>query len=146
VDVFARRERLGYYPALDYFQGNAGLDPHLLRAAREMGDAVAAHVRAVAAETLWPVFSQVRVTRTQVAAFTMPRVSMSAPDAPNALAAHYLPNRVRLELDLAAIEKGAPPEGIERFFGTKAMRNLMDRFETVEVAVTQRTEDAAPPA
>ena len=36
VDDYTWRERLGYYPALGFFEGRSGVDPDLLRAAKDI--------------------------------------------------------------------------------------------------------------
>ncbi len=112
VDAHVNEQRLGYYPALDYFREwpNA-VDPALLELCTQLGQWVEAYARRELRRRLSRAFSSVTLEEARLAAFAMPRVLPSRDGAPAQLALHYSPNRLRLELRLGLLSK----QGQDRF-------------------------------
>jgi hypothetical protein len=132
VQAYARREGLGYYPALEFFQHQGGIDPELLSAAQNIAWYACEWVCEQIRVRLRAPFSSVSIDTVQSLAFTMPSVRSQQPNAFEALAAHYAPNRVRVHIRVSNIVKGEP-QGMDKFARQMALRWLKDRFESVQV-------------
>ncbi len=133
VDAFVRERHLGYFPALDYFVDQPSVDPKLLAAATDLARMVRDSVRREVQHHLVPFFSQVVIKRITSPAFMLPRVSLHQADALEALARHYFPNSVRLDLVASSVERGPKVENLEKAAARRALWNLRDHFEHVEV-------------
>ena len=132
VGNYARRERLGYFPPLDYFSERSGVDRDLLVLVRYLSDFACDFAKREVRIHLADVFSALRVLRVQNQALTMPRVRMNQADAAYALAKHYAPTLVKLDLEVSSLEKyGA--DGVEKLARHKVLRWLRERFVTLEV-------------
>lgn len=145
VDRIVRSEKHGYYPALDYFEGHAGMQPELLALVKTLAAQIRKRVKRDVQTHLWPVFSSVHIERATTLAFTMPRVSPAQPDALAKLAQHYFPNAVRLELVLTTLDKQHRLDEAEKFSSQKVMRNLREVFDSVTVTTTRRLNGANDP-
>jgi hypothetical protein len=145
VDSIVRTEKHGYYPALDFFEGHAGMEPDLLVMQKALAAQIRKRVKRDVQTHLWPVFSSVHIERATTLAFTLPRVTPSQPDALTRLAQHYFPNAVRLDLVLSTLDKQHRLEDVEKFTSDKAVRNLRDTFESIHVTATRRLNGLAEP-
>lgn len=140
VDAIVRAEKLGYYPALEYFAGHAGIEADYLERLRHLAAQIRKRVKRDVQTCLWPVFSSVQIERARTLAFMLPRITPGQPDARDALAHHYFPNRVRLELVLSTLDKQQRLDEVEKFTSQKVQRNLRDTFDSVSVTVVRRLE------
>jgi hypothetical protein len=138
VDTIVRAEKHGYYPALDFFEGHAGMEPELLVMEKTLAALIRKRVKRDVLTHLWPVFSSVQIERATTLAFTLPRVTPTRPDALAMLAQHYFPNAVRLELVLTTLDKQHRLDEAEKFSSQKVVRNLREAFESVNVTATRR--------
>ncbi len=138
IDAIVRAERLGYYPALDYFSGHAGIPPTLLETHKDQAAQLRKRIKRDVQTRLWPVFSSVQIERAITLAFNLARVTPAQPDATEQLALHLFPNAVRLELCLGTLDKQHRLEEAEKFTTQKVVRNLRDDFESVNVTTSRR--------
>lgn len=138
VDTIVRAQRLGYYPALDYFEDHPDMDPALIGTVKALAAQIRKRVKREVQTHLWPVFSSVQIERATTLAFTLPRVTPAQADALARLAQHYFPNTVRLELVLTTLDKQHRLDEAEKFSSSKVVRNLRDAFESVSVTATRR--------
>lgn len=145
VDTIVRNEKYGYYPALDFFEGHAGMEPELLVQVKTLAAQIRKRVKRDVQTHLWPVFSSVHIERATTLAFTLPRMTPAQPDALARLAQHYFPNAVRLELVLTTLDKQHRLDEAEKFSSDKVVRNLRDAFESVSVTATRRLTGLADP-
>lgn len=145
VDAIARAQRLGYYPALDYFEDHPDMDPALIGTVKGLAAQIRKRVKREVQTHLWPVFSSVQIERATTLAFILPRIKPAEPEALARLAQHYFPNVVRLELVLTTLDKQHRLEEAEQFSSSKVVRNLRDAFESVSVTATRRLTDQADP-
>ena len=145
VDAIVRNEKHGYYPALDFFEGHAGMEPELLVQVKTLAAQIRKRVKRDVQTQLWPVFSSVHIERATTLAFTLPRMTPAQPDALARLAQHYFPNAVRLELILTTLDKQHRLDEAEKFSSDKVVRNLRDVFESVSVTATRRLRDSDNP-
>jgi hypothetical protein len=145
VDTIVRAQRLGYYPALDYFEDHPGMDPALIGMVKSLAVQIRKRVKREVQTHLWPVFSSVLIERATTLAFTLPRVTPAQADALARLAQHYFPNTVRLELVLTTLDRQHRLDEAEKFSSSKVVRNLRDAFESVSVTATRRLTGQADP-
>ena len=145
VEAIVRAQRLGYYPALDFFDDHPDMDPELIGTVKALAAQIRKRVKREVQTHLWPVFSSVRIERATTLAFTLPRMTPAQPDALVRLAQHYFPNAVRLELVLSTLDKQHRLEEAEAFSADKVVRNLRDAFESVSVSATRRLSGLADP-
>ena len=141
VEAIVRTDKLGYYPALDFFDGHPDMDQELITMAKSLAAQIRKRVKREVQTHLWPVFSSVRIERATSLAFTLPRMTPAQPEALEKLAQHYFPNIVRIELVLSTLDKLHRLEEVENFSAQKVMRNLRDAFETVHVTASRRLEE-----
>jgi len=143
VDAIVRSGKLGYYPALDFFEDHPDMDPELIGMVKTLAAQIRKRVKREVQTHLWPVFSSVQIERATTLAFTLPRIKPAQPDALARLALHYFPNAVRLELVLTTLDKQHRLEEAEKFSSSKVVRNLRDAFESVSVTATRRLTEQA---
>lgn len=134
VDMLVRKEALGYYPALDYFKDQVGIDPNLYNAAEHVASLVCDLVRYEIKKQLREPFSNMEFETVQSVSFSMPRVRPNDNQALEALASHYSPNAVRLVINTSSIERASTStEAYEKLAAHKAYRWLGDRFDSLEI-------------
>ena len=131
--AYVKRESLGYYPALEYFQEHGGIDAYLLDAAGQMSLLTVTMTKQEVSRVLQPLFSSVSIGTVQSLAYTMPTVRPSQPHAEQLLAAHYLPDKVKFEATVSLLQKKLPQPGIENAAKQIALRWLDEVFAEVEV-------------
>lgn len=133
-----QRERLGYFPALDYYRDHPGaVEAELLEAADHIAWFACSQARSEIQRKLRPVFSSLSFQSIQSQAFTMPGVRPSQPNARHELVRHYTPDRVKLVLLVNSFQKTAQEEAMAKWASHLAYRWLKDSFTRVEVTSTQ---------
>lgn len=106
VDPWVMEQGLGYYPALDFFRGHSeAVDPALLTLIDQVAMFCADYAQRELIRRLQRHFSRVHISHRQCLAYTMPRVRPSRGGAPNALAQHFAPNRLRLTIQLSSVHQ-----------------------------------------
>jgi hypothetical protein len=133
VRTHVQQTRLGYFPALDYFADQPGFDRKLLATAVDLAGAVRDYAQREVQKDLIPIFSSATVKRASSPAFTLPRISCNQPDVLEALARHYHPGTVRLDMVVSSVERGPDMALMEKITRRKLLWNLRDHFEQVEV-------------
>lgn len=138
VIAYAQSERLGYFPALDYFREQpTALDPELLDAAENIAWFTCTQARGEIQRKLRPVFSSLSVQAVQALAFTMPTVRPNQANARQELIRHYTPDSVKLTLQVNSFQKSAQTEVMAKWASHLAYRWLKDSFARVEVTSVQ---------
>ncbi len=128
VDTYVMEERLGYYPALDFFRDQPGaVDQALLQLIDEVAAFCANFARSELRRRLSRVFSNVQIEQLQCTAYTMPRMRPNRSNGPMALAQHYSPDSLKMELLLSSIQKGHF-DGEERMAMDKLSRFAREPF------------------
>lgn len=141
VDRHVRAAHLGYYPALEYCAQEGIVGADTLAAIEQVGLFVSEFAAKETRTRLWAAFSRVSVEQVRLLAMTLPTIRPHAPDAIAALAQHYTPNCVRLDLRVSWIERGAKDavakrEGRERVAAQKVQWWLRDAFDSVQLLDT----------
>lgn len=141
VDQYARKQKLGYYPALEFFRDIENFDSELLDAVDHISWVATSLVREEVQLKLRPLFSSVRIEGIQSLAYTMPAVRPGQANVSQRLAMHYTPDAVKLDLTLSLLRKDTPREGLEKFAAHVVERWLKDSFATLDITSMHRVEE-----
>ena len=134
VASYARQNKLGYYPPLEYFQQQPGsVDADLLEAVDNLSWLASRLVREEVRRQLRPIFASLRIDALQNQVFTMPKVRPGSPSALEKLAEHFTPNRVRLQLTAKIINRDGPEKDFKRYASHLVHRWLKEHFLSVDV-------------
>ena len=134
VAKYEREKRLGYYPALEYFQqSNEGVDPDLLDAADSLAWLATKLVREEVRKRLRPIFASLRIDAMQNLVYTMPKVRPGRASAQTLLTEHFTPNKVRLELTARIMNREGPDKDLKRYVSHLVHRWLNEHFASIEV-------------
>ena len=136
ADDYARANKTGYYPAIEFFKTRDDIDPELIASAEQVAWLVAKLARQTIQRRLRPIFSSVQFRSVQTLAFTMPRVRPFKPDSVEMLAKHYTPDTVKVELELSMMRRDRESDdGQAEPYARKMMfRWLESEFESVQIA------------
>ena len=133
VDEWVRRERLGYYPPLDFIQSRGGLDEDLVDVLEQLAWLSAGLAQQEIRSRLRPLFAGVRFKSVQTVAYGMPPVRPGQNNALRRLAGHYTPNRLRLDLEVTLFRRAAGDEQLTAYVRRVCYRHLREPFADVEV-------------
>jgi len=133
IALYAQKNNLGYYPALDFFLEHGGLDPDLLNAAESITWLVSGLVRQEIKTRLRPVFSSIQFESVQTLAYTMPTVRPGQNNALLRLAEHFTPDQVKVSIIATAIRHRDTPETAVKMAERMIWRWLHDHFEQLEI-------------
>lgn len=134
IDQHVRDNKLGYYPALDFFIHNQAVEPELVAAAEHVAAMVAEMARRTIQVRLREPFSHIRFEHIQPLAMTMPRVRPGDANAMALLSEHMSPNHIRMTVIASSIEKaGINTEDYEKLVAHKMRNWLEPEFEAVQL-------------
>jgi len=133
IALYAQQNRLGYYPALDYFLEHGGVDADLLNAVESMTWLVTGLVREEVKTRLRPVFSNIQFESIQTLAYTMPTVRPGQNNALLRLSEHFTPDQVKVAIIATAIRHRDTPETAVRMAERMIWRWLHEHFEKLEI-------------
>lgn len=142
VIEFCEREKLNYFPALDFIQQQQAVDAFLLDAIKETADTAILLCTSEVQKLLTPVYSNVHIESAQCLAYSMPGCrpggnailsdsDKSPPETANVqqqLAHHYTPDTIKLQLTLSLIQKHEPGSEIQKYVSETAYRWLDEVF------------------
>ncbi len=133
---YARDNKTGYYPAIEFFKTQDNVDPDLIASAEQVSWLVAKLARQTIQTKLRPIFSSVQFQSIQTLAFSMPKVRPSQAGAIAELEKHYTPDTVKIELLLTMMRRDseADDERAEPYARKMMFRWLESEFESVEVS------------
>jgi hypothetical protein len=140
VDAYSRAEKLGYYPALEYFEQVPDVvDPDALDAAQNIAWFANNAIQEEIQTRLRGAFSNVAIESIQCLAFTMPPVRPSRRNALALLSQHYTANTFRLSLLLSSLLKHEErTQDIEAMTRKKVVVYLRHYFNALDVTSTQQ--------
>lgn len=134
IGDYEKQKKLGYYPALEYFQeADAGIDPDLLDAADSLAWLATRLVREEVRKRLRPIFASLRIDAMQNLVYTMPKVRPGRKSALMQLAEHFTPNKVRVELTARIMNRDGQEKDLKRYVSHLVHRWLNEHFESIEV-------------
>ena len=128
-----KRQGLGYFPAIEFFQQQGLIDGELIDAAETIGWFAAKLAREEVKRRLRSFFSTLEFQSVKCNAFGMPTVRPNQLDAWSALVKHYTPNQVKLDVIASVLKKHDQPEGMVNWARQLCKRNLQGVFESFEV-------------
>lgn len=147
IDAYSRQHRLGYYPALDFFQAEsvhnkpAPVDPSLLDAEDSIAwlaenvlrDEIHSHLRGE--------FAQVELQQVRCLAFSMPTIRPQQSHAVAHLASHLTPVQFRTTLLLSRACAGTDAEQSNQEWSRYVRRQLLETlgktFDVLKVTSVQ---------
>jgi len=130
------KHKLGYFPALDYFQQHDGVDDDLIDAAQTIGWFAARYVREEVQRRLRPFFSTLSFQSVHTQAFSLPSVRLNQINAWQLLCDHYTPDTVKIDIIATVLKKQESPEGLANWAKQLFKRNLDGVFEKLDVIQT----------
>ena len=133
VHAYAVTNKLGYYPALEYFEQQGELDPDLLNAAENIAWLVTGLVREEVRTNLRPVFSTIKFETIKAVMFTMPSIRPGQNNALHQLAEHFTPDQVKVSLIATSIRKQENPEAALALTRNMVCRRLTEHFSKLEI-------------
>jgi len=131
-----KKNHIGYFPALDYFEKQGGVEPDLLEAAETIAWFASRLVREEVNLKMRPFFSTIQFQSVQSMAYAMPNVRPNQLNAWPALVAHYTPNKIKLDVIATVLKKQERPEGLANWAKQLFIRNLKDSFDDCEIVQT----------
>ena len=142
IHQYSREHKLGYYPALEYFQDKS-IEKDLLDAAEGISWVVNNLIREELQNRLRPVFSSISFESIQNIAFTMPQIRPGGSNDIHKLAAHYTPDHVKVNMIASLVRKEISPDGAEQYSRIMLKRWLNERFADMKITcITSLDRDA----
>lgn len=133
---YVNANKLGYFPALDYFQSEPGIDADLMDAAETIGWFASKYAHEEIQRRMRPFFSSISFQMVQIVAFSMPSVRPTQLNAWHDLMGHYTPDVIKLDLIVSVIKKNDRQEGLSNWSRQLFRRNLEGCFQDLEVLQT----------
>ena len=136
ADQYAKENKTGYYPAIDFFKTRDNVDPDLITSAEQVAWLVSKLARETIQLKLRPIFSSVQFQSIQTMAFSLPKIRPNQSDALECLAKHYTPDAVKVELVVTMMRRDSEAQdGRAEPYARKMMfRWLESEFATIEVS------------
>jgi hypothetical protein len=133
VSLAVAEEKLGYFPALSYFQDRDDFDQSMLASALHIYQMVCEVTRETVRAQLRTLLKGIHVNQAQALAETLPRVRPGQVDAQHLLARHYSPAAIRLRIS------GEPRETVSGIPPVETVADhtrtlLLQRFARVDIA------------
>lgn len=133
ISRYANDHQLGYYPAIDFFLHNGGVEKDLLDAAGNISWLITNLVREEVRSRLRAVFSTIKFESLLTQAYTMPTVRPGQQNAYQRLTDHYTPNQVKVSLVVSILRKEQYLHNIESTARQQVCRWLKARFDELEI-------------
>lgn len=140
VDAWVRAERLGYYPALGFFEGRNILPDGAIEALDQLAWLATSLVREETQARLRPIFAGVSFQSVQALAYSMPLVRPHQPGALARLAAHFTPDQVKFNLLVTLFRRSLQDNEVCAFARQVVYRHLEPAFERIEITSVTSVE------
>lgn len=137
ISRYAQDNNLGYYPAIDFFHQNGGIEKDLLDAAGNISWLVTNMVREEVRIRLRSVFSNIKFESLQTQAYTMPGIRPGQNNAYQLLAGHYTPDQVKVNIIASLLRKKESLPEAEQMARHQVCRWLKSRFDSLEITNVQ---------
>lgn len=128
-----REQGLGYYPALDYFRSQGGIDEDLLDAEESLAWLACRLVREEIQKKLRAAFSTMKFLELQAQAYTMPTVRPGQNNALEQLTKHYSTNFIKVDMAVSLIQKKPADDNLLRYARQMTSRWLIHSFKGLQV-------------
>jgi len=131
-----KKNKLSYFPALEFLQKQGDIDEELLDAAETIAWFACKLVREEVNKKLRGFFSTLSFQAVKCTSFSMPGVRANQLNAWHELVEHYTPNTVKLDIIASILKKEEHPLGLENWSRQLFRRNLESSFDKFEVIQT----------
>ncbi|MCW9012380.1 MAG: hypothetical protein OQL06_01255 [Gammaproteobacteria bacterium] len=136
VIASVKKNNIGYFPALDYFQQQGDIEDELIEVAETISWFAAKIAREEVQRKLRAYFSSISFQSVQCTSYSIPPVRPNQLNAYQALLAHYTPDTVKLDIVASVLKKHHRPEGMANWAKQLFRRNLENSFEKFEITQT----------
>lgn len=133
VMAYEHQYKLGYYPAIDYFQQQGGVDAELINTLQGISWVATNLVRNEITTRMRPVFSTIQFEGIQTLAYTLPSIRPGQPNARHKLINHYSAMVVKVNLVATMIQRVENAESSEQMAKSMCYRWLKEHFKAIEV-------------
>jgi len=133
VVAAVNKNKLSYFPALDFLQKQGDIDEELIDATDTIAWFACKLVREEVNKKLRGFFSSLSFQSVKCTSFAMPGVRVNEINAWQQLVEHYTPNTVKIDVIASVLKKEEYPKGLENWSKQLFRRNLEDSFEKFEV-------------
>ena len=130
---YEQQHHLTYFPAIDYFIQNGGLEPELLDALQNISWVVTNMVRNELRIKLRPVFSALKFEAIQTTAYTLPTIRPHDANVLDKLIRHYSATTVKVNIIATLIQKTLDASAAEKAATSMCYRWLRPQFSHIEV-------------
>lgn len=119
---------LGYYPALDFAKQQDCIEPFIIDALEQVSEFTLHWSKNEIFALLRPIFSNVVIESQQLVCNTMPTVRPGQAQALTLLAAHFTPDVIKCELNVAMLHKHAPDPNADQSQLASAAKKTVHRW------------------
>ena len=130
---YERQHHLAYFPAIDYFIQNDGVERELLEALQSISWVVTNMVRNELRIKLRSVFSSIKFESIQTTAYTLPSARPHDANVLDKLVRHYSATTVKVSIIATLIQKFQNPSAAEKMATSMCYRWLRPHFSHIEV-------------
>ena len=136
VVAAVNKNKLSYFPELDFLQKQGDIDEDLMDAVDTIAWFACKLVREEVNKKLREFFSTLSFEAVKCTSFSMPGVRVNELNAWHELVEHYTPNTIKLDVIASILKKEEHPKGLENWSKQLFRRNLEESFEKFEVINT----------
>lgn len=140
---YVQAKNLGYFPALEYFDLQGGIDKDLLETAEHISWFDCKIAKEELLRKLRPAFTDIEFDSVQTVAFTMPTVRPGQLNARHALRNHYTPDTVKIAFTAQVRSDSETGESVTGWARKSVQHWLKDCFSTIEVTSVRILDDSA---
>jgi len=133
VKNYEQEHKLGYFPAIDFYINNGGVDSDLLDAMQSISWVVTTMVRNEIRIKMRPVFSKIKFDTIQSLSHTLPTVRISDENLTQKLMEHFNTMTVKVNLTATMIQKFSDTAAAEKLAKNLTYQWLKDSFSIVTV-------------
>lgn len=136
VVAAVNKNKLSYFPALDFLKKQGDIDEELIDATDTIAWFACKLVREEVNRKLRGFFSTLSFQSVKCTSFSMPSVRVNELNAWHELVEHYTPNTVKVDIMASLLKKEPHPKGLENWSKQLFRRNLEGSFDEFEVIQT----------
>jgi len=130
---YEQQHKLGYYPAIDYFQQQGGVDADLINTLQGISWVATNLVRNEIRTRMRQVFSNIQFEGIQALAYTLPSIRPGQANVRHKLINHYSAMVVKVSLLVTMIQREENAESTGQMAKSMCYRWLKEHFKAIEV-------------
>jgi len=130
---YEQEHKLGYFPAVDFFQQHGGVEPELIEALENISWVLTSMVRNEIRLRLRPMFSLLKIESLKTIAFTMPVARPGQANAKADLVSHFSVNTVKVNMIATMLQKIIDPHAAAKMAESMCYRWLKDHFSAIQI-------------